>query len=515
MATWFISTGTPARDGTVVPLVDGEEAWKDILAAINGAKETINMAFWMMHLDTELDRPGSLTFKDPSDREHNTLNSILLKKIEQGVKVRVLLWILPTIPATQDELLKLLIGSPTFPPDPFAIARALARLTLGPPSVLLTLDLRLIQYALQRKIELLLEPHPTSPIGSWHQKTIIVDRKIAFVGGMNAKQNDWDMTHLVYDYNRTPHDTKGAKRSTMSTNKEATTYPPRHDYMTRIEGPLVNDVENNFIERWNQAIKDDRFYSYKLMPILKAVMSPSGSPASTKAQIVRTMPKYPATPGGEQGCFEAYVTAIRNAQKYIYIEDQYFRSQALAQELANACKKNPKLILIVITPPDYLAVIESLSIGLASPSTYWTAQAFDTIAKVVPDFCFFQLQVSDIDASGNIIFVPVDTHAKMMIVDDEWYTIGSCNINERGFIDEGEINVIVHNPAEALKLRKKVWSEHLKASCPTPIKDAVKLWYDHAAKNHKAKESKSAPPSRIFPFNQKGPAFPIVPKGWF
>jgi len=489
----------------IKPFTGGEGAWRDVLSAIVAAKESIHMAFWMMHLDHELDRTLSLEFKDPSDRQANTLHDILIKKTQEGVRVRILLWILPTIPSTEKELLELL--------DPIASIGGFLTAAAA-PSVLATLDLRILKYAILRKFDVLLEPHPTHPLGSWHQKTIIVDDQIAFVGGMNAKENDWDRPfHRVFDYNRMPHSSTGAERRKLEKKRKLAEYPPRHDFMARIEGPLVTDVQNNFISRWNQAITDKRFFSRNQVKLFRRTLTAKGS-GGKSGQIVRTMPAYPPTPMGEKGCLEMYQKAIRNAEKYIYIEDQYFRSQTIAQELANAYVKNPKLIIIVVTPPDSLAEIEWINIGFATPSTFWTADAFKTIAKVIPDFCLFRLMANDTNASGEELYVNIDTHAKLMIVDDEWYTIGSCNINERGFLFEGEINISV-NDADAFMMRKVLWTLHMKTFCPDDIVDATKLWYEHAKKNQAAKQDKKKPVSNIYPFAQNGPLLPVVPKTWF
>lgn len=505
---WYINSGTAARDGNViVPLVDGEEAWLDILAAIRSAKETIHMTFWMLHLDHELDRPASLEFKDPSERYKNTLHSLLLEKKQKGVTIRILLWVPASIPSTELELLQL-IGVSMLPfSNP--------KVNFGVPavSIALILDLRILKYAIEGKFEVLIEQHPTHRLGSWHQKTIIVDGRIAYVGGMNARQNDWDAKHSADDYRRMPHTSTGLERTKRQQNKTATEYPPRHDFMVRTEGALVMDIQNNFIGRWNCAIDNKNFF-YRRLTKLSAATSLPKSSGSKSGQIVRTMPNHPSTPLGETGCFEMYVRAIRNAEKYIYIEDQYFRSERIALELANACRKNPKLILVVVTPPDYAVEFEEQNLALASPSTFWTHDSFRIIKAAVPEFCLFYLQVNSTDAAGNQILVKVNTHAKLMIVDDEWYTIGSCNINERGFIYEGEMNISVHDPADAFNLRKRLWSEHLEAACPDDIVLATRLWFDHATENHKAAKERRKPLSRVFGFAQAGPALPLTRKTW-
>jgi phosphatidylserine/phosphatidylglycerophosphate/cardiolipin synthase-like enzyme len=503
---WYITSGSAAREGNViVPLVDGEETWLDILAVIKSAKETIHMTFWMMHLDHELDRPASLEFSDPAQRYKNTLHSLLLEKKRQGVTIRILLWVPATIPTTEIEVLKLI---------DLSILPTPVRIGLAAASIGLILDLRILKYAIEGKFAVLIEQHPTHRIGSWHQKTIVIDGRIAYVGGMNARQNDWDATHSAYDYRRMPHTTTGLERTKRQKNKAETEYPPRHDFMMRIEGALVMDVQNNFISRWNSAIDNKNFF-YRRLTKLNAATSLPKSSGSKSGQIVRTMPLHASTPLGETGCFDMYVRAIRNAEKYIYIEDQYFRSNRIALELARACRQNPKLLLVVVTPPDYAAQWEERKLALASPSTIWTTDTFNVIKAAIPEFCLFYLQVSGTDAGGNHVLIKIDTHAKIMIVDDEWYTIGSCNINERGFIYEGEMNIGVHHPADAFSLRKRLWSEHLQVTCPDDIVNAARLWFDHAAANHKAATERRKPLSRVFGFTQHGPLLPATRKTWF
>ena len=483
MNDWFTGIGTPARNNnSVLPLVDGEKAWNLISSHLENAKKTIHMCFWMTELDLEMRRPVDKTFKDPQDRMSDTLKVILFKKQREGVSIRVLMWEPPwsTFGGTSlDHVLHLAGHSGLF--------------------------------------EVMYESHPDRVIGSWHQKTIIVDNDVAFVGGMNAKENDWDTTkHDVFDYRRSPHKSSGAERTAWKKNNEMTHFPPRHDLMAMIRGPLVADVAANFVQRWNAA-KEAGVRYHQHATKLPKVPPPAGT-SNVTGQIVRTIPaKFPPVPTGEQGIQDIYLKAIRSAKQYVYIEDQYFRSQVLARELASACKRNPRLLLLVVTPPDYLADLEPGEFwkvaSILPPSTYWTARAFSTIRAVRKDFCLFYLQVDYMDSKGKQHFVPVDLHAKVMIVDDEWYTIGSCNINDRGFQYEGELNVAVHHES-AMDLRKELFTEHLQTSCPDKIQDAVKLWYDHATYNWNAWNNKTKPRSRVYPFVQNGPQYPVFPYDW-
>jgi len=466
----FARVGTPARDSNLIlPLVDGEQAWKQMAIQMNAAKKSIHMCFWMLSSDLEMLRYPKDTFKDSTKRQAYTLGTLLFAKQKAGVKVRVLLW------------------DPAHGLGRGFVVDTLVR--LGGASGLL---------------EVMYEPHPMT-IGSWHQKSIIIDDEVAFVGGMNAKENDWDTTqHEVFDYRRSPHRSTGTERKAWEQRGEDTEFPPRHDLMAMVIGPLVEDVAANFNQRWNAARAAKVAY-YQHTTALNAPPKQKGV-SNIRGQITRTMPsKYPPVPTGEQGILDLYRRAVRNAEKYIYIEDQYFRSEIMAKEIAKTIRKNPKLHVVVVTQPDYASKLEPnewWKVGTLSSG--WTANAFNIIKKVRPNFTLYYLQVGHLTKKGAFEYLPINLHAKIMVVDDEWYTIGSCNLNDRGLLWEGELNVAAQHES-AKSLRKDLISEHLGVACPDSIPDAFKLWYQHANANARAWKNKKVPMSRVFPFRQAGP----------
>src|SRR6478609_10515989 len=56
---------------------------------------------------------------------------------------------------------------------------------------------------------------------------------------------------------------------------------------------------------------------------------------------------------------------------------------------------------------------------------------------------------------------PVYIHAKIAIVDDEWFTLGSANLNEHSLFNDTEMNVVTHDPGLARATRLRLWGEHL------------------------------------------------------
>lgn len=473
---WFTEIGYPVRkSNTITPLVDGETTWQLVASELKKARNYIHICTWRIAVESELIRDPQKTFTEPLVRAEETILQILLGKAKEGVKIRLLLWDFPFL--KQDKLIQA-IGTQA-----------------------------------QDNFEILEEPHPKL-IGSFHQKTVTIDGRIAFVGGMNLLEEDWDTSsHTIYDYRRTPHHYSGEKRSLMQKQKKVPDFPPRHDLATRIKGPLVADVEANFVQRWNATKESGVMWSNSATTAYK--IAPPQGEGTLQGQIIRTMPPSSETPSGETAILDTYIKAIRNAKSYIYIEDQFFRYHLIAQELAWACKRNPQLILIIVTIPDYLAELEvGQSWKLFTPSSYWTANAFKLIKAVRKDFCLFYLQMFDYDQDAKPLFVATYTHAKIMIIDDIWWTIGSCNINDRGFLYEGEINIASLDPLTAKELRISLWSEHLEAPCPEDVTKAASLWYQHAQENFKAWKSKAKPISRVFPFAQRGPILPVTPSTW-
>jgi cardiolipin synthase A/B len=55
----------------------------------------------------------------------------------------------------------------------------------------------------------------------------------------------------------------------------------------------------------------------------------------------------------------------------------------------------------------------------------------------------------------------VYVHSKLMLVDDAWATIGSCNLHSRSLFGSSEMNAAIWDPAFARSLRCELLAEHL------------------------------------------------------
>jgi phosphatidylserine/phosphatidylglycerophosphate/cardiolipin synthase-like enzyme len=177
---------------------------------------------------------------------------------------------------------------------------------------------------------------------------------------------------------------------------------------------------------------------------------------------VRTIPTklYDFAPEGEFGIAWAYQQAIRNARKFIYLENQYLWSPAVANELIAALHRveDPEFRIVLVLP--------------ARPN----------IGKRDTDLHVRQLREADAGRNRVHIFTlytgapedrlkwiykPIYVHAKVGVVDDAWCTVGSANLNERGMESDSEINVQVLDAEIAREIRLRLWSEHLQLPLET------------------------------------------------
>ena len=475
---WFTREGTPPRAGNKAQvLVDGAQTWEYVYNDLQTAKKDVRIATWLCRPDIELVRPRRYAVTDPAEREHYRFGQLLEKKANQGVTARVLIW------------------GMTYTP-------------------ILNKWLRRWHWTADDRIQIMEQDHPLL-LGSYHQKTMTIDGRIGYCGGMNIKENDWDTNdHPVFDPRRNPHRTKKTLRCLNRDKLEFTKFLPRHDLTVRFEGPVVNDLSLNFIERWNQCVCSQRTtirgqiwiwirkrFGHK--PTQRLLPNPESQipavPAGDQlAQIART------TPCGEEGILELYKRAIGNARRYIYIENQYFRSTTVAKELKAACIKNPELRLIAVVWP-----IKNGKKSWLDPSSYWTARTQDIIRGERPGFKLTRLLSVDRCACGRVQYVPVDVHAKVLIVDDEWLTVGSANINKRGFRYEAEINAAILHKKTARDLRIRLMAEHLKVpahEAETKLGDidaAFQLWEDHCIANEQALANGQVAASNVHHFDQK------------
>ncbi|OLB66291.1 MAG: phospholipase [Actinobacteria bacterium 13_2_20CM_2_72_6] len=276
--------------------------------------------------------------------------------------------------------------------------------------------------------------------GSHHQKIVVVryagrpERDVAFVGGID----------LCHSRNDGPEHRGDPQAVTMSPRYGPR--PPWHDIQLAIRGPAVGDVEYSFRERWDDPTPVTRNPFYRLADLLRRdddkpdplpPQAPDPAPCGTQAvQVLRTYPYrrrgYPFAPSGERSVARGYAKALRAGRQLIYVEDQYLWSARVAESFAEALLANPELRLVAVVPrypdqPGTLAVATELK---------GRGQALDIVYRAGGD----RVAVYGLE---NHAGTPVYVHAKVCVVDDTWFAVGSDNFNQRSWTHDSELSCAV------------------------------------------------------------------------
>jgi len=296
--------------------------------------------------------------------------------------------------------------------------------------------------------------------GCHHQKLVVLrhrgrpDRDVAFVGGI-------DLCHSRNDDARHRGDPQAVPMA-----KEYGDRPPWHDVQAAVRGPAVAAFETVFRERWEDRTPVTRNPFHRAHDAADGLESlgdalppqwPAPEPCGEHAvQVLRTYPYrrpgYPFAPEGERSIARGYRKAIAKARSLIYLEDQYLWSPEVADVFAQALVANPELRLIAVVP----AFSDQASAFTRIPQLLGRSRALDVIRRAGGD----RVAVYSLE---NKTGTPVYVHAKVCIVDDEWATIGSDNLNLRSWTYDSELTCAVVDPTGgyARELRQRLNREHL------------------------------------------------------
>lgn len=445
---WYPDGTPPRRRNRITPLIDGANYLPALRAALRDARSSVTVAGWCLtpHVPLTRDNPQLL------------LDSRLLPElleVARRVPVRLLLW----------------GGAPAFIQPTTRAAREVKR----------ALDEAAAQAGVDLRCELDCTAHASH---CHHQKTVVVDDRIAFLGGM-------DITTFQGDrWDRPGHPLRAGLNW--------------HDVQARIEGEAVADVARNFRQRWEGATG---------APLDLPEREPAvDETMTTPAQIVRTIPArtYDALPKGEFGIYHAYLEVIRRARRYIYCENQYLWSPDVVEALCDKIEHPPA--------PDFRIVVV---LPARAYSGKWDNDRHVKKLREADDGRGM-FEAYSLYASGPHLglfpfrYRPVYVHAKVAMVDDEWCLIGSANLNTRGLVTDSEIDVLAHDRELARELRISLWAEHLAlpreevaGAAPAAVIDGA--WRERAAENAKIMEEGVCPlPSNVHRY-QTG----RVPGAWF
>jgi len=373
---WATGDPPPRQGCSLEVLIDGAEAIPQMAAELAGASSHVYIAGW--HISPEFCVVRSAS---------PVILRNLLAEVAEVVDVHLLVWAGAPLPL--------------FRPSRNDIRRTMEDLCRGTR----------ISWAVDAR---------ERPLHCHHEKTIVVDDKIAFVGGIDLSLESGDR------FDSQEHDAR-AQRGW-------------HDVSSMLKGPAVADVAEHFRLRWREVTGE----------ALDGGAAPLPAGEHT-VQVVRTVPErvYDGVPRGDFRILESYLRALRDARSLVYLENQFLWSPEIATVLRDKLLDPPS--------PDFRIVL----LLPAKPNT----GADDTrgmLAELIEaDGGDGRLLACTVYARHGALSDQVYVHAKVGIVDDEWLTVGSANLNEHSLFNDTEVNMVCRHPELVRATRLRLWAEHL------------------------------------------------------
>ena len=226
-----------------------------------------------------------------------------------------------------------------------------------------------------------------------HRKLLIVDGQIAFAGGINISS--------VYSSGSFGSGTRKKSKSTTNTTEEK---QPWRDTHLRMSGPVVSEFQKLFMATWKEQ-KGEPLAAKNYYP----------EQANQGNEVVSAIGSTPEEPYSQ--IYVTLLSAINSAETQISLTNAYFvPDPQLLAALKEAVQRGVDVRLLLPEKTDSIMVFN------ASRSFY------------------------DELLSANVkIYERQDAllHAKTVLIDGVWSTIGSTNLDWRSFTNNQEINAIV------------------------------------------------------------------------
>lgn len=233
-----------------------------------------------------------------------------------------------------------------------------------------------------------------------HRKIVIIDNKIAYVGGFNVgkeyiglddKFGYWRDTHL------------------------------------RIRGNAVLGLQLRFLLDWNYAARENLFSESRYFMGIE-----EGKHDNCEIQIISSGPDNTV-----EQIRDNYLRLIHKAKKSIYIQTPYFiPDESVFDALLIAARSGIEVNIMIPCKPDH-------------PFVYWATYSY------IGDMVMAGARCYTYD-NGFL-------HSKGMIVDDKVFCYGTANMDIRSFALNFEVNAVVYDERKACKM-VEIFKEDLKHS---------------------------------------------------
>lgn len=453
----------PVRSGGKLNwLIDCKAYFEELAKVIDEAKEEIFIHGWWVTPELHLLRPAS---KFPEYR----LDRLLQRKAMEGVKIYIIIF--------KEVTLALPINS---------------------------YHTKVSLEKLHPNIKVQRHPDHLGGILLWahHEKLVVVDQKIAFLGGIDLCFGRYDSTehHLKdyhpYDANLTVwsgldysnpriKDFRNVAQSRESlVDRKSVPRMPWHDINAVIYGASARDAARHFIQRWNFIKQQKSMHREEEIPFLlpkadftNEQLQELNFNGTLKIQLLRSSAEWSTGLAPEVSIYDAMLHHIENSQHFIYIENQFFVSKcgdgqttpvrnrvaaSICSRIVRAFQEGKKFKVFILLPllPAFeaavnrseascLRVIMQGQYAAISRGVHSIIGTLNQLGIKHEDYIsFLSLRKHD-KLDGRYVTEQLYIHSKLMIIDDEVAILGSANINDRSMLGvrDTELAVLVEDEA--------------------------------------------------------------------
>lgn len=235
-----------------------------------------------------------------------------------------------------------------------------------------------------------------------HRKIVVIDGKVAYTGGMNVADYYINGTEVVGEW---------------------------HDMHCRIEGEEVNTLQTIFLRMWNKVTKQN-IHGAKYYRGLGDVSYFSGLAPDTCStsgnKMVGIINREPHVSSDIIRYF--YINAINDAKDSIKIINPYFTlTGKLKRALRRAVKRGVKVEIMLSVKSDI---------------------------PLTPDCGFYNAHKLMKHGCEIWMYKPGFHHTKIIMVDGQFCTVGSANLNARSLRFDYEENAVIIDKETTLQLIK-------------------------------------------------------------
>ncbi|WP_413012269.1 VTT domain-containing protein [Noviherbaspirillum sp. 1P10PC] len=261
------------------------------------------------------------------------------------------------------------------------------------------------------------------PVGaSHHQKIVVVDDKVGFVGGLDITKCRWDTQ-------------EHAGANPLRVDADGKPYGPFHDVQAMVDGEVAAALGELARQRWKRATGQRPAtpgrgahdpWPADVMPDVTDV----------EVAISRTEPAFEGAPGVTE-VRALYLDAIASARRHMFFENQYFTSDTLCNALAQRLSSPDAPEIVVVSPRHQSGWLEQATMGALRARIHQCLRAADVCGR-------YRMMSPEVPGLSEGC---LNVHSKVFAIDDDLFCVGSANMSNRSMAFDTECNLTLEAAA--------------------------------------------------------------------